>query len=500
MNIDDLAKTHQHDHTGYLLTDWYEAAFPAYSVFVQVQFVDRQELPYVDQFVLRTLETGLRTTADVGNVLGLDQPLVYATLERMDRLGCLIIAPGKGEQPETISLTPKGHKLLQEQVIQQPVRETIDFCIDALTGEYLVYRGLRTAKQLRESELHQIPTYTSRPQLEHLDLIAIRRLWNSTRRSLPKYAQSREIFDILSLEKSFAGYRVMRVLQFVRPSDGKLQVQVYDGSERSSSHEAVLLRMEGDHLRALRAEKRVGPEKIADPAEQLLDPQVYAAARQRAVELPRLEAEITQREQKIRSAEEQKRTSRTKEELAQASREVSELNVELAQLRARIDELTRSAPRTEVLPMAEHRPRLLQALRDAKQRVIIVSPWLTRKAVNTELREEIGHALARGVRVIIGYGFSPDADPEEERTLDRLDQLKRQRGGQNLLLERVGDSHAKVVVCDETYVITTSFNWLSFAGRSDWGNRVEFGTLTSDPAAVKQMLTQLGSLFRQIKL
>lgn len=500
MNIDELAKAHQYDHTGYQLSDWYEAAFPAYNVFVQVQFVDRQELPYIEQFVLRTVEAGLQTTDDIGLALGIDRPIVYQTVNRLANLGGLVIMPGKQDTPDNITLSKKGRKLLQEMSIQQPARETIDFCIDALTGEHFVYRSLLTPKQLRASELHQVPTYLSRPTLGTLDIIAIRRLWNGTQRLLPKNTRSREIFDLLSLEKAFVGYRVLRVLQFIRPKDGRLQVQVYDGSDRSTSHESSLLRMESEKIRALRGEKRVGPEKTADLAERILDPKVYAAARQLAVDIPRLQAEIAQREDKLRGAEEQKRTSRTKEETVQASRDVSELTVEVAQLRTRLDEMRRSAPRVEVLSMAEHRPKLLQALQDAKQRVIIVSPWLTRKAVNRELRTAIADALARGVTVIIGHGFEQTADQEEQRTLERLNQLKNERGGHNLLLERVGDSHAKVIVCDEAYMITTSFNWLSFAGRTDWGNRIEFGTLTSEPSAIKQMLNHLTSLFKQTRI
>jgi len=325
-------------------------------------------------------------------------------------------------------------------------------------------------------------------------------VWNNARKSMPKFMQSQEIFDILEIDKTFVRYRLIRVLQFVRPSDGKLQVQVYDGSDRSLGHEAALLRMEAEEIRALRAEKKIGPQHGADPAERLIEPQVYAAAKQLAVEVPRLQEEIEQRERKIRDAEEQKRSSRTKEELAQANQDIGDLQAEVAQLRAQIESFTQAAPRTEVLPMAEHRPRLLKALQDAQRRIIIVSPWLTRKAVNWELRDGIAHTVERGVQVIIGYGFSEEGDREEEITLSSLERIQKGRGGRNLKLERIGDSHAKVVVCDDAYLITTSFNWLSFAGRSDWGNRVEFGTLTSDRKAITQMLDELSTLFKQIPI
>ena len=43
-------------------------------------------------------------------------------------------------------------------------------------------------------------------------------------------------------------------------------------------------------------------------------------------------------------------------------------------------------------------------------------------------------------------------------------------------------------------MIVTSFNWLSFAGRSDLGNRVEFGVLMRDKAAVADMKMRLSQM------
>ena len=56
MNIDELAKTHENDHPGYHLTNWYEGAFPLFNVHMQVLFQVEQPLPAIDRFVLRVLK------------------------------------------------------------------------------------------------------------------------------------------------------------------------------------------------------------------------------------------------------------------------------------------------------------------------------------------------------------------------------------------------------------------------------------------------------------
>ena len=44
MNIEDLARDHQDDHPGYILTDWYDAAFPSYEISLRVLMQDEQPL------------------------------------------------------------------------------------------------------------------------------------------------------------------------------------------------------------------------------------------------------------------------------------------------------------------------------------------------------------------------------------------------------------------------------------------------------------------------
>jgi DNA-binding MarR family transcriptional regulator len=495
MNIDELAQQQETAHPGYLLADWYNAALPSYEVYLRVQMQVEQPLPAIDQFVLRALEAGVKTTDEIGGVLGLEYTIVCDALERLQRMGFIAIArtSSSGKQQEILYVTPKGRNILQTLVFLRPEEESLAFCLDALTGEYYPHRRLYTTENIRDADLHQVPPYLTAPAYDEIEVIALRRVWREVQRTLPKGEHNKELLDVLGIEKAFLGYRPMRVLQFIRRADGVVLPHVYDGVERSPQHEAALLKMEAEGIRALRAEVKRGPEAASDPAADILGADVYEAALLKTAEVPRLKRDIAKLEQQIQDADALQRSS-TQEDVTLATRRRTEVQEDIERLTERIRELESSAPTVQILSMAEHRPRLLQALQDAEKRVIIISPWLTPTAVNRELQDLIAQRIADGIEIWIGHGFG-EPDHREEKTLRDLERIQKGKGGRKLHLHRLEETHAKVVICDSKYMITTSFNWLSFAGRPDWGNRVEFGTLTTDPAAVEAMLDRLMSLF-----
>ena len=496
MDIHELAKIHQDDHPGYDLTDWYEAAFPSYEVYLRVLMQVKQPVPAIEEFVMRVLDAGIETAEQVSGILGLQYNIVYNVFTDLHKAMYISVVRTQknGKEYDVISITRKGRQLLQTLELLQSEEDNFNVCVDGLTGEYNRHYQLRTAQSIRQADLYQIKPYILQVLYDQLDVIKLRQIWREERRSQPVAYQNRDLINILAIDKAFLGYRQMRVLQFIRPNDGAIQIQVYDGRDRSQNHEMALLRMEQEGIRVLRAEQKYGPDKGEDLALKVIDPKSFEVAKQKATELPKIEQELANLEQKIRKTEELKQTSQIDEDSIRADKQKQALEVESDNLEARKEELTNTAANIEILSTIEHRPKLLQAIRDAKDRVIIVSPWLSPYVVNHELLDVIANATGKGVEVWIGYGFG-EADHREKQTLDRLKEIQKKKGGRKLRLYRIGDSHAKVVICDDKYMITTSFNWLSFAGRQDWGNRIEFGTLVKDKRAVAAMLDLVMPLF-----
>ena len=72
-----------------------------------------------------------------------------------------------------------------------------------------------------------------------------------------------------------------------------------------------------------------------------------------------------------------------------------------------------------ILSTYDHRPLLLDALDNAQNTVVIVSPWIKSGGLNNEILGRIERALQRRTRVIIGYGISKKED-SDRRILQRL--------------------------------------------------------------------------------
>jgi DNA-binding MarR family transcriptional regulator len=494
MKLDELASRHEEDYPSYELSDWYEALFPIYEVHLRVSMQVEQKLPLIQQFVLRLLDVGVKETHEIAQILGLDTRMVYEALENLEQNGHLtiLLADAETKRREAINITTTGRELLSTLVIQISYEDNFSFCLDALTSEYLPYQRLPSFTKVNRRAEHQVPPYIERPRVIN-DLSPLQRLWRERQGPKRQKEERKELIDILGIEKTFLGYRHMQVLQFIRATDNHLDVQVYDGRDRSRHHEEALLKMEKDGLHALRAEKKREPLQIIDPVTEVIDPQLYEEAKERSRGKAELERWIQEKRGKIKAIR-QKESSLDKEEQAIAKEQVQEYKSEIKSLQELSHELEEIAPQIEILSMTEHRPRLFKALDQAKKEVIIVSPWLNLTGMNWELRQKIEKALKRGVQVKIGYGYDKEDDRKTREAIKELERLKRGKKGK-LQLFRFEDTHAKIVIWDDRNMITTSFNWLSFAGRLDWGNRIELGTLTRDPKAVLQMLGKLEPMF-----
>src|SRR6266545_1138001 len=135
---------------------------------------------------------------------------------------------------------------------------------------------------------------------------------------------------------------------------------------------------------------------------------------------------------------------------------------------------TDGAAEPETIPPADYQmletydhPLLLdKALREAQRQLVIVSPWIKSRVV-----------------VYVGYGFGETETQDDSDAVKALTRLAEEHP--NFVFRRFGDTHAKVLICDDSYAIVTSFNWLSFVGDRRRTFRDERGMLIRDQAAIK---------------
>lgn len=129
---------------------------------------------------------------------------------------------------------------------------------------------------------------------------------------------------------------------------------------------------------------------------------------------------------------------------------------------------------------------------NAQNTVVIVSPWIKSGGLNNEVLGRIERALKRNTQVIIGYGISKKED-SDKWILQRLTDIQKKKYGNKLLLVRLSNTHEKVLIKDNEYMVITSFNWLSFKGDPNKGFRQETGYYTESKEAIKQMKANLSN-------
>lgn len=136
------------------------------------------------------------------------------------------------------------------------------------------------------------------------------------------------------------------------------------------------------------------------------------------------------------------------------------------ELKVRVLDAKRETPRgattMRLSTLQEHRDVLVRSLSEAQQQVVIVSPYLSEKALEADdLNTLIGAAVRRGVRVVIYTDSQLDIDQRSGRLKPHAAAAREQLRTCGADLRVVRRIHNKTLCVDEAIIVTGSFNWLS---------------------------------------
>ena len=170
---------------------------------------------------------------------------------------------------------------------------------------------------------------------------------------------------------------------------------------------------------------------------------------------------------------------------------------------AAVEVAQRHTPPT-ILQTLDHRQALHEAIKTAQKELVIISPWLRTDAVDQELTDWLRMALdkCKGLRITIGYGIEGDAKRQRDRTVrDQKEALTRlhflsSHFHNRLRVVDIGNTHEKIVICDNRFAIITSFNWLSFNPRPGKGVRRETGTRITDTQEIAKLKDSMAPILK----
>jgi PLD-like domain len=388
-------------------------------------------------------------------------PFVDESLSQLIADDLLSLSPSN-DRKQRLSLSEKGKKALDgaETLVPEERAHTIEF--DAILQKVVRHgrEQLLTSRQARDRGYKQI-----RPLLKKqigISDLPLRDVQKSFSEGISKRETRRTILAVCELYRKNL-YFLPAICVIYRAIDGPdVQVSFVVDGKHSPQHDQAFAQADGTHL--LHIDRDL--TRFGNDAEnfEMIEQEVREALNKGVA------SRITDQHGDVIEA-----SVRSVADPESWSLLTAEQKLELQQAG-----LT-------YLDAQDHYPVLLHALKTAKYRLLIHTPFLHELIVTDEFVMDLERLLKSGCKVYIGYGM-PESDVQKPskshlRVVERLEKIARRYS--NFLFKKV-DSHAKVLLQDELFVVLGSFNWLSFRGDPDRAFRDEQSALIALPSMVER--------------
>jgi hypothetical protein len=490
MTLENLAEMYRDKMIGYDLVGEYEAGVPTYKIRLKGNAQRRQELPIIPQFILRLISLGIQSQTEIEKILGLNPEFARKAIVHLNRNQLI-----NYHSDSASVLTDKGKRALEEAIAAMHITN-FDIQVDGLTQEIAPLSHLEHGPVFKKNggwALH--PSPKSRPTLESLNdrLTTLEKIFKEQWEDEDLNTND-HLIEILGIERSTLMYKPVNVLLFHERKTKQTYFRVFEGYNEVTEYNQILKRRE-----------RNGSPVIPD------DLLVMAADAVQSELVQRLRPELEKAEQvdiKLREKKAQKdklqdalsdATNKEKDQpelITGKTKRIQELEAEVKQLEA-----AQISSKNRIVRNQEHRMLLKEALSSSQQRVVIVSPWIKRDATDKEVISLIANAVKRNVKVLIGYGMPPRRGQTKSDYIDEwvdkeLKKIQKLRPtGKNLTVKWLGNTHEKILICDNRFFVLTSFNFLSYRGNQ--GFRKEQGIYNEDPNLIQDVLSDVLKRFKK---
>lgn len=500
LTTSEIAARRYANRPGYRFVAAREVGIAVFVMDLRVIVVEPKDLPPVDEFLLRSLGLEIDTPDELANFLGLDVRTVENRLVELRRVELIELI--SGAQPESVRcrLTSRGHAVTNT-LHRAELRE--------VTLPRVVYHGFtrrtllvpeedllrpRDLKDLGLAAIPPIPVRAPRPEEIRLEELAavIRNQWHRKRKGKPP--------EIITVRSVLHGVRTMYYPAVM------LQYELVG----KRGHKVVSFAIDGvldeDVERAFAACK--GPDRIpeliaeefattAELAREFVPPHIakrlgnLSDVDELVEKLEATDAKLVQQEAAPPQDPSRPDTKQVlRGEIEQLRQAKTELEAKLSQRKARR------------LRTSDCRALLINTLSQVKERLVIVSAFLSSKVVDRPFLDALAKALARGVKVWIAYGLEEHGDRGERRD-QSWDWTEAEEGLQRVAdqypdtfkLANLGNTHEKILLRDTDFVVSGSFNWLSFRADPRKKHRHEDALQVTEAAAIDEYFSEITSRF-----
>lgn len=442
-----------------------EAALPMLKLTLDILVQEAKPLPAMQEFALKAIDVGITSIQGVSDFLGVERDVLSDPLQDLWHQDLIDVSTGN------MTITPSGRRAILELAAITPVRRTIEVGFDLSLRRVVPFCGLTLRpKNITEMQLDVVPLARGRAKRPHPDELSADEVAGLVRRMLGSKVDPVELLGIRRIEGAEKFYEPALLLIYVDPATSSCQVSVAVDERISSEHEAALGLAGGAAAIGLDSESFLR----SSPDIRTLLPQQMADRVVPEHEYRRLERRLLESSAASGIEESFRDEEPTVKDMPPPAEEFDETKAEIDRLVVR------------PVRVYEHPQILRTALDDATRRLLIISPWITSGVVDHGLLQRIEATCGRGVTIHIGFGIGdggPFGRPRDERPIRSLRDIARRH--KNFTLVDLGNTHAKILICDD-FIVKTSFNWLSFRGDPDRTYRQEEGVLIREPVHVNE--------------
>lgn len=476
------------------VTHLVEAGIPVCFIRLQVEVLEPQELTMFETYLLHAVALDVNTREDIAALLGLDDRDLITPGAGLLKRELITQGQPLASGHRLISLTKKGRDVLgSQQAPPVPVRASAQIHFNLLTWTPMALEETWSIERMDKEGLCILPpSRVERPTLGDFTIKEV----DLALHNVPFFRENR-LIKLLELKKATPEY--LAPVTVVVLHDRKQQEQrfaVYRNGALQRGESAVLQRhFETGHFLLPDDAVALTEERLEIPAS--LPPTVahvvQSVADNEAARY-RLQVELADSETRRGDTADRNERAQLEERCAHLEEELRRNHEESERLKVQLQQNQGTFLRTE-----EHRAVLERALKEAREEVIIISPWLNRYTCDDALCDLFAAAIKRNVRVRIGYGITGRAgDADDGRNRANAQKVIRAlraavareaspEQAALLDIQRTSDTHQKILVCDRTFAALGSFNWLSYRGELDSGYRNETSIVLREPTSVGEL-------------
>ncbi|MHC5728132.1 MAG: phospholipase D-like domain-containing protein, partial [Nostoc sp.] len=382
-----------------IVIDCKPIGYPFHVLNVDLTYLANRQLHLAEEFVMKCINHELNKHKEIALFLGMDENLIEKVVSEL-------LSKGLITREDFLKLTDLGLNSLEQQTVLAPISETKTFYIDALNGKISEKFYLnRLDSKKNNSALNKI---IKKPRKGHIEDIV--EYYENIEKLLQNYNSSSriELIQVNNIEKVYTEWHELLLVLYQRnPEDKEIEYEIFSRGN-------------------IQVEYRTTIEQLYAEGKKILDPIFQEIEQDKLSNDNLVERQIltTINNENIKTVEKLSAKIQSLEDpdflIDCKNKSIKE---ERKKLKEELDQIKAQSKISEIIHTYEHRDYLFNTFKEAKQRVMIVSPWIRRYVVDQEFLEMLEATLNRKIQVYIFYGIKGSNQQNDPSSIKKLEEL-----------------------------------------------------------------------------